>query len=257
MPDRKAGSSRKRKRRKEMKEIGFGISLLISIVLVLGGIVNGILLGTIATALVTFLAGFTISGIIVLGIQILMAALSDYEPEEMPGGLALFIGCLAMFIGSCIVVLPGPEGHGLVIIKDGNSQRVVDSPTFVVPYRVKVDYISDVEVTSIVRLPLDQEREVQWDVKAKLKLIADREKAFNLIKRFGDKATWLSEVRKIFDQAVNDYVLATFKPEKELPSKFKIELNQGQKEILNQLGFELEGQIFVDNVRISRLPLSK
>jgi hypothetical protein len=253
MPDRKAGSSRKRKRRKEMKEIGFGISLLISIVLFLGGIVNGILLGTIATALVTFLA----AGIIVLGIQILMAALSDYEPEEMPCGLALFIGCLAMFIGSCIVAPPGPEGHGLVIIKDGNSQRVVDSPTFVVPYRVKVDYISDVEVTSIVRLPLDQEREVQWDVKAKLKLIADREKAFNLVKWFGDKATWLSEVRKIFDQAMNDYVLATFKPEKELPSKFKIELNQGQKEILNQLGFELEGQIFVDNVRISRLPLSK
>jgi hypothetical protein len=149
---------------------------------------------------------------------------------------ASIIMLLAMFLWTCMVDVPKGK---IVILEDKNTIQVVTEKTvFVLPFTKRVVRVTNFEVATVVELPTNDGRRIQWDVNAELKLATGPEGVFNFIRQYGSKDAWWEEIKKRIQNVAQEYVKETFH-EQNLPLKFEITLRPEQTKTIKELGYEV------------------
>jgi hypothetical protein len=160
------------------------------------------------------------------------------------------IVAISVFLGSWLII-PHVDS-GFVIIETPSETRVVDRSF--VPYGKKISYAEDITVKTEVVHYLDNNRKVVWDVSAKLDFIADYDQTLNLIIQFGSHENWMAAVQKALNSGVNRYITKEISHRTPLPSTFSFALDEEDNNRLAMLGYQLDGKITAQNVRIVHLP---
>jgi hypothetical protein len=211
------------------------VIIFLSVGLAAFGLVTSILFGTSKAALLLGVIGGVILGVLTLvGLSFLPRETLKTSPLTLSPLLVVGLSILL----SSWVIWPG-QGE-FVVFQQREALWISQEPSLKPPYFLKISYLGSFTLQTKADLLLPDKKKISWQVKGRLKFLADYQKTFNLLKRFGGVKELQDQVRKIFKAGVQDYLSKNLDSAKDLPTNFEFDLAPSFKEKLRELGYEVE-----------------
>ena len=182
------------------------------------------------------LAGMAIIAIAMVFLSINKGADSLGKSIE---SIAVLLACAVFFMSSWFMwldsgILVTREGKGIVLYQGRG-------PVFIVPYTRKVYHLEDFTARAKVSLSLDDEGEVAWEAKSRLRFVANYDQSFSLLRQFRGVTPWKEAVQQLFQEQVNEYVTQNVDPNQSvIPKNMSFKLTPEQQEGFSRLGFSVE-----------------
>ena len=177
--------------------------------------------------------------IIASGAWVISGMMSSQTKDRVKK-IGVVFACVLFFMGAWWI----PLGPNELAVKESGEQITLyqgGGVYFNIPYTGKISYLRNSTVEAKASLALDDEGEVIWEAKANLKLVADYNQSFFLLRRFRGTTPWKEAVQQLFQEQVNDYIAQNVDPNQSvIPKNMRFKLTPEQQEGFSGLGFSAE-----------------